>query len=54
MFPSKKQASFNFVSAVTVCSDFGTQKSVSTFSPSFYHEEMGPDAMILGFLNIEF
>ena len=28
--------------------------TVSTFSPSVYHEVMGPDAMILVFLNTEF
>ena len=27
---------------------------VSFFSPSIYHEVMGPDAMILVFLNVEF
>ena len=52
-FPSKEQASFNFMAAVTICSDFGTQKiksaTVSTASPSISHEVMGPDAMILVF-----
>ena len=28
--------------------------TVSIVSPSVYHEVMGPDAMILGFFNIEF
>ena len=28
--------------------------TVSTFSPSFCHEVMGPDAIILVFLNVEF
>ena len=28
--------------------------TVSTFSPSIYHEVMGPDAMILVCLNVEF
>ena len=45
--------SFNFIAAVTICSDFGAQKIksviVSTVSPSIYHEVMGPDAMILVF-----
>ena len=47
------QASFNFMAAVTICSDFGTPKinplSVSIVSPSICHEVMGPDAMILVF-----
>ena len=42
--------SFNFTAAVTICSDFGTQKiksaTVSTVSPSICHEVIGPDAMI--------
>ena len=46
--------SFNFMAAVTTCSDFGAQKKVksaaiSTVSPSIYHEVMGQDAMILVF-----
>ena len=50
----KEQASFNFMAAVTICSDFGapSQKrslSVSIVSPSVCHEAMGPDAMILVF-----
>ena len=52
---------FNFMAAVTICSDFGgtppKKKSVS-LSPSFCHEVMGSDAMILcffmmSFLNVE-
>ena len=43
--------SFNFMAAVTICSDFGTQENkfcyVSIVSPSIGHEEMGLDAMIL-------
>ena len=39
--------SFNFMAAVTICSDFGAQKiksdTVSTISPSISHEVMGPD-----------
>ena len=48
--------SFNFMAAVTICSDFGAPqiKSVSDVSPSICHEVMGLDAMILVFLNIEF
>ena len=42
--------SFNFMAAVTICSDFGAQKIKSaTVSPSICHEVMGPDAMILVF-----
>ena len=26
-FPSKEQASFNFMAAVTICSDFGVQEN---------------------------
>ena len=52
-FSSKKQASFNFMAAVTVCSDFGAQEinsaTVFTFAPSICHKVMGPDAMILVF-----
>ena len=51
-FFSKEQASFNFMVAVTICSDFGAQiksVTVSIVSPSICHEVMGPDAMILVF-----
>ena len=53
-FSSKEQVSFNFMGAVTICSDFGAQKSkvfhcLNIVSPSISHEEMGPDAMILVF-----
>ena len=45
--------SFNFMGAVTTCSDFGVKKiksaTVSTISPSIGYEVMGPDAMILVF-----
>ena len=45
------------MAAITICSDFGAQKiksaTVSTVSPSISHEVMGPDAMILSFLNVE-
>ena len=36
------------MAAITICSDFGAQKSdtVSTVSLSISHELMGPDAMI--------
>ena len=52
--------SFNFMTAVNISSDFEAKKIkiksfiVSTVSPSIYHEVMGPDAMILSFLNVEF
>ena len=44
--------SFNFMAAVTKCSDFGAppkikSATVSPVSPSISHEVMGPDAMIL-------
>jgi len=49
-FPSKEQASFNFKAAVTISSDFGTQKikslTVSIVSLSICHEAMGLDAII--------
>ena len=52
-FSSKEQVSFNFMAAVTICSDFGAQedKDCHCFHcfPILYHEEMGPDAMILVF-----
>ena len=48
------------MAAVTICSDFGTQKiksaTVSTVSPSISHEVMGPDdpgLRDLRFLNVE-
>ena len=42
------------MAAVTICSDFGSQKNkksttVSTVSPSICHEVMEPDVMILVF-----
>ena len=43
---------FNFVAAVTICSDFATLEnkvSVSIVSPSICHEVMGPDAIMLAF-----
>ena len=46
-FSSKERASFNFMAAVTICSDFGAPKlkflTVSNISPSICHEVMGPD-----------
>ena len=45
--------SFNFIAAVTICSDFEPLKiksvTVSTVSSSMSHEVMGADAMIVVF-----
>ena len=46
--------SFNFMAAVIICSDFGTQEkkqsiTVSIVSPFICHEVLGPDAIILVF-----
>ena len=52
-FSSKEQASFNFMAAVTICSDFGAQENKVCHCfhcfPIYLHEVMGPDAMILAF-----
>ena len=51
-FPSKEQASFNFMGIVITGSDFWSpRKSVtaSTFSPSICHEVMSLNATILLF-----
>ena len=52
-FSSKKQASFNFTVAVTICSDFGAQENKVWHCfhcfPSICYEFMGPDAMIFDF-----
>ena len=44
---------FNFMAAITIFSDLEPRKiksdTVSTVSPSIYHEVMGPDAMVLVF-----
>ena len=51
-FSSKEQASlsFDFMAAVTICSDLEPKKmksvTVSIVSPTVCHEVMGPDAMI--------
>ena len=50
VFASKEQASFNFMAAVTVCSDFGAQENTvpaSIFSASICNKLMGLDTMIL-------
>ena len=45
----------NFMAAVTICSDVEAPKIKSvTVTPSICHELMGPDAMILSLLNVEF
>ncbi|KAB0377414.1 hypothetical protein FD755_011858 [Muntiacus reevesi] len=52
MLGFSEQASFNFMTAVTICSDFEDQEfkvTVSIVSPSICHEVMGPDAMTLPF-----
>ena len=44
--------SFNFMAAVTICSDFGApikSLTVSIVPPFIWHEVMGPDAMIFVF-----
>ena len=57
IFTSKEQVSFNFMAAVTICSDFGAQENKIChylhFSPSICHEVMGLDAIILSFLKVE-
>ena len=57
-FLPRSKASFNFMAAITICSDFGAQKikshTVSTVSPSTSYEVMGPDAMIFVFWILSF
>ena len=52
-FSSKEQARFNFMAAVTICSDFGAQENevyhCFHFSPSICHEVMGLNVIILVF-----
>ena len=36
-FPSKEQASFNFMTAINICSDFGAQKNSQPLFPLFLH-----------------
>ena len=52
-FLPKRKMSFNFMAAVTICSDFGAPQNKIChsfhFSPSICHEVMGPDAMIFVF-----
>ena len=53
LFSSKKQASLNFMAAVTICSDFGAHQNKVSHCfhcfPIYLHKVMGPDAMILVF-----
>ena len=57
-FPSKEQASFNFMVAVTIYTNFGAQENkpviISMFSPSICHKEMGPDALLFIFWMLSF
>ena len=54
-FPSKEQVYFNFMASVSICSDFWAQESkICHCFPFICHEVIGPDAMILVFLNVEF
>ena len=50
-FSSKEQASFNFMAAVTICSDFGAQENTVGHCfhcfPSICYEVRRQDAMIL-------
>ena len=52
-FLPRSEQSFNFMAAITTCSDIGAQeKKVSHCFhcfPTYFHEEMGPDSMILVF-----
>ena len=52
-FLSRSQASFNFMAAVTICSDFGAQENKVSLFPLFPYlftsKVMGPDAMIFVF-----
>ena len=51
--PRSKQASFDFMAAITICSDFGAQKNKVCHCfhcfPSICHEVLGSDAVILVF-----
>ena len=58
VFPSMEQASFNFMAAVTVHSDFRAQENkvyhCFHFSPTICHEVMGLDTMIFIFWMLSF
>ena len=53
VFFPKEQASFNFMAAVTTCSDFEAQENKIChcfwWLPIYCHEVMGQDAMIFVF-----
>ena len=49
VFSSKKQESFSFMAAVILEPRKIKSATVSTVSPSIYHEVMGLDAMIFVF-----
>ena len=57
-FPSKEQVSFNFMAAITICSDSGAQKNKVSHCfhcfPIYLHEVVGPDALILVFWMLSF
>ena len=57
-FSSKEKASFNFMAAVTICSDFGAQENKVCYCfpcfPIYLPEVMGSDAMILVFWMLTF
>ena len=56
-FSSKKQMSFNFMAAVTICSDFGAKKikSLTVFIVShLFAISDGTGCHDLCFLNVEF
>ena len=57
-FSSKEQASFNFMAAVTICSDFGAQENKISHCfhcfPMICQEVMGPDTMIFLFWMLSF
>ena len=57
-FPFKEQVSFNFMAAVTICSDFGAPKNKVCHSfhcfPIYLHKVMGLNVMILLFWTLNF
>ena len=56
-FP-QKQASFNFMATVTICSDFGAQENKIShcfhFSPFYLSGSDGTGRHVLSFLNVDF
>ena len=52
-FSSKQQVSFNFMAAVTICSDFGAQENSLSLFPLFPHL-FCQECHDLQFLNVEF